>query len=77
MTQPKPKTDNTVETSASGGSLMLAAILTATLLAVRVSGYAALPYIVIFAPLLTLAAVAVVTLVLIILVLAIGGIRNG
>lgn len=49
-----------------------------TMLAVRWSGYAALPYIVIFAPVLTLAAVLVLTVVLALIATALtAGGRNG
>lgn len=49
-----------------------------TMLAVRWSGYAALPYVVIFAPVLTLAAVLVLTVVLALIAAALtAGDRNG
>ena len=67
MTTPtQPQTVHTQTKQSTGVFTIIVAVV--TMLTVRWSGYAALPYIVIFAPVLTLAAVLVLAAVLALIV---------
>lgn len=74
-TQPQAVHTQTTKQSIGVFTIIVAVV---TMLAVRWSGYAALPYIVIFAPVLTLAAVLALAVVLSLIAAALtAGGRNG
>lgn len=69
-----PTTEIQVTETRSNGGLSLALVIyaTITMLAIRWTGYAALPYLVIFAPVLTVAGILVLILVLSIIAIVAG-----
>lgn len=72
MTNPKPEQSATAQTKSTVGPALVV-YATITMLAIRWTGFAALPYLVIFAPVLTLTALLVLSLVLSALAVALSG----
>lgn len=73
MTQPTQSQTATPSSHGPGIPLWIAVLAAITMLTVRWTGYAALPYLVIFAPLLAIIAVLVLAVGLAILAAILGG----